>query len=40
MAQYEITDMMRQFGMLPPRGQRIGGAYLLSLSGAEPAKRS
>lgn len=40
MAQYEITDMMRQFGMLPPRGQRIGGAYLLSLLGAESAKRS
>lgn len=39
MAQYEIADMMRQFGMLPARGQRIGGAYLLSLLGAEPAKR-
>lgn len=31
MAQYEITEMMRQFDMLPPRGNRIGGAYLLSL---------
>lgn len=33
MAQYEITEMMRQFGMLPPRGGRVGGAYLLSLMG-------
>ena len=31
MAQYEISEMMRQFGVLPPRGGRIGGAYLLSL---------
>lgn len=33
MAQYEITDMLRQFGMLPPRGGRVGGAYLMSLTG-------
>ncbi|MBL8651788.1 MAG: nuclear transport factor 2 family protein [Sphingopyxis sp.] len=39
MAQYEIADMMRQFGMLPPRNGRIGGAYLLSLMGAGPADR-
>ncbi|MFC3712936.1 nuclear transport factor 2 family protein [Sphingoaurantiacus capsulatus] len=32
MAQYEIAEMMRQFGMLPPRKGRIGGAYLLSLA--------
>ncbi len=31
MAQYELTSMMRQFDMLPPRGKRVGGAYLLSL---------
>lgn len=31
MAQYEIAEMMRQFEMLPPRGNRVGGAYLLSL---------
>ncbi|RNL62755.1 nuclear transport factor 2 family protein [Nocardioides marmoriginsengisoli] len=33
LAQYEITEMMRQFGALPPREGRIGGAYLLSLLG-------
>jgi len=39
MAQYEIADMMRQFGMLPSRNGRIGGAYLLSLLGAGPTDR-
>jgi hypothetical protein len=35
LGQYEIVEMMRQFGALPPRNGRIGGAYLLSLmSGA------
>ncbi len=38
MAQYEIAEMMRQFGMLPPRNGRIGGAYLLSLLGRGSAK--
>jgi len=38
MAQYEIADMMRQFDMLPPRGARVGGAYLLSLMGRNQAK--
>ena len=38
MAQYEIAEMMRQFDMLPPRGGRIGGGYLLSLLGPKPAK--
>lgn len=38
MAQYEIAEMMRQFDMLPPRGARVGGAYLLSLLGAKPDK--
>jgi steroid delta-isomerase-like uncharacterized protein len=28
---YELTDMMRQVDMLPPRGNKIGGAYLMSL---------
>ena len=32
MAQYEITEMLRQFGMLPPREGRMGGAYLMSLT--------
>ena len=32
MAQYEITDMLRQLGVLPPRNGRSGGAYLLSLT--------
>ena len=40
MAQYEISDMMRQFDMLPPRGGRIGGAYLLSLAGSNSGKIS
>lgn len=31
LGQYEITDMMRQLGALPPRNGKIGGAYLLSL---------
>jgi predicted ester cyclase len=30
-AAYDITDMMRQLEMLPPRDGRIGGAYFLSL---------
>jgi SnoaL-like domain len=33
LAQYEITEMMRQYGALPPRDNRIGGSYLLSLMG-------
>jgi SnoaL-like protein len=33
LAQYEITEMMRQYGALPPRGDLIGGSYLLSLAG-------
>ncbi|WP_307799548.1 nuclear transport factor 2 family protein [Pseudonocardia alni] len=37
LAQYEITEMMRQLGALPPREDRIGGAYLLSLLGRSPA---
>lgn len=31
LASYEITEMMRQMKMLPPRNGKIGGAYLLSL---------
>ncbi|WP_285034348.1 nuclear transport factor 2 family protein [Mycolicibacterium sp. lyk4-40-TYG-92] len=31
LAQYEITEMMRQYGALPARGELIGGSYLLSL---------
>ena len=33
LAQYDITEMMRQYGALPPRGNLIGGSYLLSLMG-------
>lgn len=33
LAQYEINEMMRQLGALPPRNGKIGGAYLLSLRG-------
>jgi hypothetical protein len=31
LAQYEITEMMRQYGALPPRNGLVGGGYLLSL---------
>lgn len=31
LGQYEISDMMRQLGALPPRDGKVGGAYLLSL---------
>lgn len=37
LAQYEITEMMRQLGVLPAREGRIGGAYLLSLLHRSPA---
>lgn len=30
-AAYDITDMMRQLGMLPERNGKIGGAYFMSL---------
>lgn len=33
LGQYEINELMRQLGMLPPRAGKIGGAYLLSLTG-------
>jgi hypothetical protein len=33
-AAFEITDMLRQLGALPPRGDLKGGAYLLSLLGS------
>jgi SnoaL-like domain len=44
LAQYEITEMMRQYGALPPRGDLLGGSYLMSLmnhtasSGVDPAQ--
>lgn len=31
LASYDIVDMMCQMGALPPRGNKVGGAYLLSL---------
>jgi predicted ester cyclase len=37
LAQYEISEMMRQLGMLPAREGRIGGAYLMSLRGRREA---
>lgn len=37
LAQYEITEMMRQYGALPPRNGLIGGSYLLSLLRGGPA---
>ena len=37
-AAFEIVDMLRQLGALPPRGDRKGGAYLLSLLEREAAE--
>ena len=37
LAQYEITDMMRQLGALPPRNGKVGGAYLMSLLRSSPS---
>lgn len=39
LAQYELTDMMRQLGALPPRDGAVGGAYLLSLLRSVPTDR-
>lgn len=36
LASYDIVEMMCQLGALPPRGEKIGGAYLLSLRGNRP----
>jgi steroid delta-isomerase-like uncharacterized protein len=36
-AAFEIADMLRQLGALPPRGDLKGGAYLLSLLGGPSA---
>ncbi len=36
-AAFEIADMLRQLGALPPRGDLKGGAYLLSLREGTPA---
>jgi steroid delta-isomerase-like uncharacterized protein len=33
LASYDITEMMRQMRLLPPREGKVGGAYLLSLQG-------
>lgn len=38
-AAFEIADMLRQLGALPPRGQQKGGAYLLGLM-TPPAERT
>ena len=37
-AAFEIVDMLRQLGALPPRGDRRGGAYLLDLYRSEEAR--
>jgi steroid delta-isomerase-like uncharacterized protein len=34
LSSYDITEMMRQLGMLPPREGRVGGAYHMSLLGS------
>jgi hypothetical protein len=31
LSSYDITEMMRQLELLPPRGGRVGGSYLRSL---------
>ena len=36
-AAYEIGEMLRQLGALPPRGSMKGGSYLLSLAAQRPA---
>jgi steroid delta-isomerase-like uncharacterized protein len=36
-AAFEIADMLRQLGALPPRGDLKGGAYLLSLRQGAPS---
>jgi steroid delta-isomerase-like uncharacterized protein len=33
LAAYDITEMMRQLGLLPPRDGRVGGSYHVSLLG-------
>ena len=37
-AAFEIVDMLRQLGALPPRGDRKGGAYLLDLHRTQEAR--
>jgi len=37
-AVFEIAGMLQQLGALPPRGDRNGGAYLLSLREGAPAR--
>lgn len=32
-AGYEIVEMCRQLGLIPPRGDKLGAAYLMSLKG-------
>lgn len=39
MASYDIVDMMCQMGALPARGEKVGGAYLLSLAGGRSGGR-
>lgn len=36
-AAYEITDMARQLGLLPPRNGQLGVQYLRSLTDGDPA---
>lgn len=38
LASYDIVQMMQQLGSLPPRGEKVGGAYLLSLMKQPAAK--
>jgi len=33
LASYDLTEMMRQMQLMPPRDGKVGGAYLLSLQG-------
>ncbi|SDP42208.1 conserved hypothetical protein, steroid delta-isomerase-related [Klenkia soli] len=39
-AAFEIVDMLRQLGALPPRGDQKGGAYLLGLTTTSTAERT
>jgi hypothetical protein len=35
---YNIVGLLEQLEALPPRGNRLGGAYVMSLLGARPSQ--
>lgn len=40
LASYDLVDMMRQLDALPERGDKVGGAYLLSITKQSAAAKS